>query len=315
MGSSMSVIENLSSPTTGIAIRCGSIDRRTGSSHDVELAFETQGNPANPALLMVMGLGAQMYLWPDELVELFVGSGFFVIRFDNRDIGLSSKTAGDTPTLPDLFKVRLRKRPDAVPYLLSDMADDAVAVLDHLKIERAHIIGASMGGMIVQSMAIAYPHRVLSMTSVMSNTGNPKVGQAKPAYAWKLAKLSKGTRGDAVTRSVETARLTAGAHFDEGRARATFTRLVERSFHPHGTRWQVAAITASPDRTEALRRVSVPSLVIHGSLDQLIPLSGGTATAAAIANAKLVVFDDMGHDLPSGRWDDIVASVADFITL
>jgi pimeloyl-ACP methyl ester carboxylesterase len=290
------------------------IDRRNSTTSSIELFVETNGDPTNPALLLVMGLSAQMYLWPDGLVDQLVDAGFFVIRFDNRDVGLSTKTTGRAPEIKDIAQLqfsrgRLGFKP---PYLLADMAEDAFAVLDHLGIERAHIVGASMGGMIVQSMAIAAPHRVLSLTSIMSNTGDRRHGVASPRFLLQLGRLS-GTatdRAQAIDNAIEVAKLTAGSYFDPIESRTTFTRLVSRSFHPEGGRFQIAAIGCSPDRTPGLRALRVPALVVHGSLDRLVPISGGRATAAALHGSRYVVFDDMGHDLPPHRWPELVSAIA-----
>ncbi len=277
-----------------------------------EFEYETFGDVSQPPLLLVMGLGAQMVLWPDGLIEQLVEAGFFVIRFDNRDCGKSTITPGDPPSATEFIKVRVTGKAPQSKYLLSDMSDDAFSVLDHLGIDRAHIVGASMGGMIVQSMAIAYPQRVLTMTSIMSTTGNPRVGQASLSFGFKMLPLLKPVPKDrAVETSVSMARSLSGAKFDEAEARARAVLSLERGFHPAGRSFQTAAIMASGDRTEALRHVKVPSLVIHGRMDRLVPISGGAATAAAIPGCRYVVFDDMGHDLPKHRWPQVTAEIAD----
>jgi pimeloyl-ACP methyl ester carboxylesterase len=305
---------------TTTAIRRHVVDRRDGSVRDYEFCVETTGNPNDIPVLLVMGLGAQMYLWPDEFVATLAGEGFFVIRFDNRDVGLSTKTLGDPPEVAELLRAQVGLLRPKVAYLLGDMADDAFAVLDHLGINQAHIAGASMGGMIAQSMAIAAPDRVLSLTSIMSTTGNRRVGRAKPAFLLRMMKLigdrergSSGGQDAAISVGVEITRLTAGAHFDRQRTLELQTRLVQRSYHPAGARFQTAAIAASPDRTDALRQLDVPALVVHGAMDRLVPISGGRATASALRGSRYLVFDDMGHDLPPGRGLELVAAIRDVI--
>jgi pimeloyl-ACP methyl ester carboxylesterase len=293
----------------GVVVRRNWTDRRDGTRRDIQLAYETRGDRSAVPLLMVMGLGAQMYLWPDELVEQFVAAGFFVIRFDNRDAGLSSVTSGTPPSRASLVTLQLGIGATEVPYLLSDMADDAVAVLDHLGIASAVVMGASMGGMIAQTMAVHSPRRVRALVSVMSTTGNRKVGRADPRFLLKMLKHIGRPRSEALDAAVAVGRLTAGSRFEEGHYRALYTRLLERSFRPEAVSWQMAAISASHDRTTELKSIRVPTLVIHGSLDQLIPISGGRATAAAIAGSRYLVFDDMGHDLPRTRWEEMVLAV------
>jgi pimeloyl-ACP methyl ester carboxylesterase len=305
---------------TTTAIRRNVVDRRDGSLRDYEFCVETAGDPRHTPLLLVMGLGAQMYLWPDEFVAALAATGLYVIRFDNRDVGLSTKTQGSVPEVAELLRAQVGFLRPKVAYLLSDMADDALAVLDHLGIDQAHVAGASMGGMIAQSMAIAAPDRVRSLTSIMSTTGNRRVGRPKPAFLLQLMKLigdreRSGPDGEAAAISVgvEVTRLTAGAHFDRQRAVDVQTRLVRRSTHPAGARFQTAAIAASPDRTQALRGLDVPALVVHGAMDRLVPISGGRATAAALRGSRYVVFDDMGHDLPPARGPELVSALLDVI--
>ncbi len=277
-----------------------------------EFAYESFGDPLHEPLLLVMGLGAQMILWPEAFVEQLVHAGFFVVRFDNRDCGESTQTQGEPPSALDVLKVRFTKKPPASKYLLSDMADDAFCVLDHLSIERAHIVGASMGGMIAQTMAIRHPERVVTLTSIMSTTGNLRVGQASLAFGAKiLPLLRERDRSEAVATSIKVSRLLSGTHFDEREARQRAEHSVARGYWPAGRSFQTAAIMASGDRTDALRQLTVPSLVVHGRMDPLVPISGGAATAAAITGCRYVVFDDMGHDLPKHRWPQLVAEIAD----
>ena len=277
----------------------------------LELEYDTFGDPSNPPLLLVMGLGAQMLSWDEGFCRLLVDRGFFVIRFDNRDIGLSTKTDGTPPALEDVMMTRLTGGHPDVPYLLADMAADGWGLLDSLGIDRAHIVGASMGGMIVQSMAIAQPARALSLTSIMSNTGDLTVGQAEPAFLGELMAVQPTSPETAVESGIALQRLISGPLFDEAQARDHTQRSFDRSFHPAGVLFQTAAIFSSPDRTAALRTLTIPTLVLHGRVDQLVPLSGGVATAAAIAGSRLVVLDQMAHDLPEALWPEAVDAIAE----
>lgn len=292
----------------------GTIGRATRTQAPFEgyqFEYETFGDPSQPALLLVMGLGAQMIYWPLGLVEQFVEAGFFVVRFDNRDCGKSTVTFGEPPKPSDFVKFRFTGNIES-QYLLTDMADDAFAVLDHLEIERAHVAGASMGGMIVQTMAMTRPERVLTLTSIMSTTGHTKVGQASLSFGMKMLPLVKPVpKEQSVDVNVKVGRMLAGDHFDEAESRERAALAVKRGFHPKGRAFQTAAIMASGDRTQGLQNLKVPSLVIHGRKDRLIPISGGAATASAIPGCRYVVFDDMGHDLPRHRWPQVVAEVAD----
>ena len=277
----------------------------------MELEYETFGDSSNPPLLLVMGLGAQMISWDEGLCAALVERGFFVIRFDNRDAGLSSKTPGMPPAVEAVLMTRLTGGQPDVPYRLDDMAADAFAVLDVLGIERAHIVGASMGGMIVQTMAIAHPERVLSLTSIMSNTGDLTVGQADPSFLAEMMAVQTLDPAKAQAAGEAGGKLIAGPLYDEARGREQVARSIARSWNPAGTAFQMAAIFSSPDRTAALRTLSVPTLVVHGRVDRLVPLSGGEATAAAIPGARLLVLDEMAHDLPQPLWPQVVDAIAE----
>jgi pimeloyl-ACP methyl ester carboxylesterase len=279
---------------------------------EIELAYETFGDPADPPVLMIMGLGAQMIYWPDGLCEAIAGRGCFVIRFDNRDAGHSTKLdrLGQAPLGP------LMRGEDAeVPYLLADMAADTVGLLDFLAIDSAHVVGASLGGMIAQRVAVDFPHRVLSLASIMSTTGDRSVGEATEA-ATQLLLTRPSTERQAYIDGVVAARKVLGSADglrDDDFSRDVAARAFDRGVFPDGTARQLAAIIASPDRGPELRAIQAPTVVIHGAIDPLIGLSGGKATAAAIPGAELVVIDDMGHDLPAGVWERIVdALVANF---
>jgi len=280
------------------------------SNGDTTLFYDTMGSPDNPTILLIMGLGAQMVAFREEFCQLLVDAGFHIVRFDNRDVGLSSKTSGTPPALQELLGAQGQDPSDfSVPYVLSDMSDDAIAVLDAVGVEKAHLVGVSMGGMIAQTMVIEHPERISSLTSIMSTTGNPEVGAAKPELMMQMPLSIPTSKEEAIANSVETFRLISGPHFDpEDHANET-AMTYDRNWNPNAQGFQIAAIFASGDRTEALRTVDVPILVIHGRLDPLVQISGGEATASAAPNSKLVVFDDMGHDLPEALWADITDEI------
>ena len=280
------------------------------SNGDTTLFYDTMGSPDNPTILLIMGLGAQMVAFREEFCQLLVDAGFHIVRFDNRDVGLSSKTSGTPPALQELLGAQGQDPSDfSVPYVLSDMSDDAIAVLDAVGVEKAHLVGVSMGGMIAQTMVIEHPERISSLTSIMSTTGNPEVGAAKPELMMQMPLSVPTSKEEAIANSVETFRLISGPHFDpEDHANET-AMTYDRNWNPNAQGFQIAAIFASGDRTEALRTIDVPTLVIHGRLDPLVQISGGEATASAAPNSKLVVFDDMGHDLPEALWADITDEI------
>jgi pimeloyl-ACP methyl ester carboxylesterase len=273
----------------------------------VELCFETFGDPEAPAMLLTMGLATQMLGWHEDFCAELADRGFHVIRFDNRDCGRSQRMNGAVPSTLQL----LRRDKRAAGYTLDDMAGDGVGLLDHLGIEAAHVIGASMGGMIAQTMAARYQDRVLSLTSMMSNTGARWSGQPslrlyhvllKPpprdreAYkdhaVWVFSKI--GSPG--FDRDDEDLRRIAGMSYDRG-------------INPAGTSRQLAAIIASGDRTSLLRRITAPTLVIHGTKDKLVPTSGGRATARAIPDARLLLIEGMAHDIPRDAWPRMLDAI------
>jgi pimeloyl-ACP methyl ester carboxylesterase len=266
----------------------------------IEIVYETIGDPGDPALLLVMGLGMQLIHWDRELCERFAERGFRVIRFDNRDSGLSTQI--DAP-VPNILRA-MAGFPIRAPYLLSDMADDAFGLLDHLGIERAHVAGVSLGGMIAQTMAIRRPERVLSLGSMMSTTGDRRVGTPK-LRVWSILMRSAPERREAyIDYFVGVFRRIGSPAYplDEARVRELAGASFDRSHSPAGTARQLAAILASGSRTRALRQLDVPTVVIHGKADPLIPFRAGVATARAIPGAELLAFPGMGHDLPRELW-------------
>jgi pimeloyl-ACP methyl ester carboxylesterase len=277
--------------------------------NELELEYESFGDPARPPLLLVMGLSYQMIEWDDALCALIADRGFWVTRFDNRDIGLSSKLDELGP--PDLLAVMSGTA--APPYTLEDMAEDSVALLDALGIVAAHIVGVSMGGMIAQLIATGHPERVLSLTSIMSTVGGPNVVQPQPALSAALVAPPGRTRDERVEHSVDNRRLLFGAvmAFDEDRARFKAERAVDRCFSPDGAARQLAAVIAAPDRTAALGLLTIPTLVIHGDEDPLVPPGNGRQTAAAIPGARLILIPGMGHALPEQVWPQVVDAIVD----
>jgi pimeloyl-ACP methyl ester carboxylesterase len=277
--------------------------------NDIEICYESFGPDDAPPLLLVMGLGAQMNLWSPGLVSELLDRGFRVIRFDNRDVGLSTKTSGEPPDVMAIYAQFLSGQPIEAPYTLSTLAADAVGLLDALGIPAAHIVGASMGGMIVQTIAIEHPDRVLSLTSIMSTTGHTEDGQPDAESMMALLTPAPTDRDGAIRQNVETSRVISGELFDEALSRSIATESFDRCFNPAGTAFHLVAIAASGDRTEGLRSLDVPTLVIHGRQDSLVTLSGGEATAAAVPGAELLVFGRMGHDMPSLYWPQMADAI------
>ncbi|MGI9052807.1 MAG: alpha/beta fold hydrolase [Ilumatobacteraceae bacterium] len=271
------------------------------------IEYEVHGDSNAPPLLLVMGLGGQLVGWPLELIERLAGRGFRVIRFDNRDVGLSTKIDAPAPTPRQLTAALVARRYAHSTYLLRDMADDAAGLLDALGIEQAHVVGASMGGMISQTLAIHHPARVASLVAIMSNTGDRRRGRVSRSLLRKLPRLAK--RASSVDDAVEMFRLISGPHFDAGASRSMIEEARRRSDDVAGTARQAMAIAASPDRTWELRRVQAPTLVVHGLADPLVLPSGGVATAKAIGDSRLLMFPDMGHDLPRLRWDEVFDAI------
>ena len=282
-------------------------------TNGIEIEYETFGDPSADPLLLIMGLGAQMILWEEEFCRLLAGHGHYVIRFDNRDVGLSTRLeeAGVPRIRVMMEQVERGERPEA-PYRLSGMGRDAVGLLDGLGIGAAHVVGASMGGMIGQTVAIEHPERVRTLTSIMSSTGHPGLPRAKPeAMAVLLTPPPRDREGN-IERAVEAARIigSPGFPFDEERIRARAARTYDRAFYPKGLARQLAAILASGSRRKALEALRTPTLVIHGDMDPLVPVEGGLDTAEAVPGAELLIIEGMGHDLPPEVWPRIADTIA-----
>jgi pimeloyl-ACP methyl ester carboxylesterase len=275
----------------------------------ISLCYERFGSESDPPMLLIMGLGTQMIGWPDEFCAQLAERGFQVIRFDNRDIGRSTKVQGPPPTPRQL----LTRKIDPVLYRLSDMAGDAANLLRELNLAPAHVVGASMGGMIAQTLAAQKPESTRSLVSIMSNTGNRWKGQpAFGIYRYLLRRAPEDREGYiAYTTKVFEAIGSRGLPFDKQRVRDMVARSYDRGHDPAGPSRQLAAIVASGDRTAELRTIRVPTLVIHGSKDKMVARSGGLATATAIPGALLMIVEGMGHDLPEAAWPQLVPAIAD----
>ena len=278
-------------------------------SNGVELEYDTFGDPTGSPLLLVMGLAYQMIEWDERVCRLLADRGFWVIRFDNRDVGLSTRM--DELGLPDLLAA-LAGSPVAL-YTLDDMAEDSVGLLDALGVPAAHVVGASMGGMIAQLIAINHPERVLSLTSIMSTVGGPAVVQPDTEVQLALLTPPGPTRQERIEHSVSLRRLINGKDlpFDEDDARRRATRAHDRSFHPDGAMRQAIAIAAAPDRAPALRLLQMPTLVIHGEDDPLVPAGNGRQTAAALPGARLLMLPGMGHNLPERVWPEVLDALVE----
>ncbi len=275
---------------------------------DTKIAYQTLGDSSNETVIFISGLGSQLVYWTDELCQRFLDRDFHIIRFDNRDVGLTSKTPG---TPPDVASAMASDEIDA-PYTLSDMAADTVAVLDAVGVDAAHVVGVSLGGMIAQTVAIEHPQRVRTLTSIMSapsrSTAVAEERESDPAVEASLT-VDLSDPETYVDLQVEGYRVTSGPHFDAVYQRDIIQRSFDRCYHPDGWSYQMMAAVASGDRVPALGNLTMPTLVIHGGLDPLIPPVGGEATAAAIPNAELIIFDDMGHNLPRPRWNAIADAI------
>ena len=273
------------------------------------LCYQTFGDPGDPPLILVMGLGGPMTWWDERLCRLLAAKGFFVVRFDNRDTGRSTKLS-DAVARGQLVRGFLG-RPMSAPYSLADLATDAFGLMDHLGLNSGHVAGLSMGGMIAQTMAIGSPGRVRSLTSMMSTTGRRRVGWQHPSLAPTLLAPRAAGRTAYVDASAKLWRQIGSPGFpaDPERVRARAEETYDRGFDAAGVIRQMAAIVSQPDRTEDLRRLSLPAVVIHGKADKMVHVSGGIATHAALRNSELMLIDGLGHDLPPVLFDTFAAAV------
>ena len=286
---------------------------RAALSGGIELEFETLGSPDDPTLLLIGGFTSQLISWDDGFCQQLASGGRYVIRFDNRDAGLSTTLDGVEVDAGAVMSAALADQPlPPVPYTLSDMAADAVGLLDHLGVERAHVLGASMGGMIAQTVAIEHGSRVVSLISVMSTTGEPGYGTPSPEALAVLLTPPPTDRAAFIASAAATAVWSSRRWFDVARMEDLYGRSFDRRFYPEGAPRQLAAIYASGPRADTLPTVTAPTLVIHGLDDTLITPSGGQRTAELIPGAGLLMVADMGHDLPPALWPFVVPAILGF---
>lgn len=283
------------------------------TANGIRIAYDTFGESSLPALLLIAGNGAQMLFWDAAFCERLARTGLFVIRFDNRDAGLSTKfEEAGIPDFMATIKAAMEGKTVESAYSLEDMADDSVGLLAALGIEKAHICGASMGGMIAQVVASRHPEQVLSLTSIMSSTGNPGLPQGKPEAIAAVVAPPPEEREAYIEHNVHTWRRiwSPGFPFEEERARAFLEKSYDRSYYPQGMARQNAALMASGDRRPSLASIKAPTLVIHGADDPLMPVEAGKETARIIPGARLLIIPGMGHDMPKGAWAEIVRAIA-----
>ncbi|MFT4189360.1 MAG: alpha/beta hydrolase [Aeromicrobium sp.] len=287
---------------------------------DIMLCHQTFGDPSDPAVLLVMGLGGPMGWWDTEFCARLAERGFFVIRYDNRDTGRSTKLRQHTPGRGDVIRAFLGLPPLRIgpvdlaaraPYGIGDLAEDALGLLTALDLDAAHVVGVSMGGMIAQTMAIEAPERVLSLTSIMSTTGRRTVGWQHPRVIPTMLKRTGPTREDYVERAMRSAEVIGSPAFprDEEASRLRAETTYDRGWSASGVLRHMMAVLTQPDRTEALGSLDVPTTVVHGTADPLVNVSGGKATAEAVPGAELRLIEGMGHDLPPGVWDQLVDAI------
>lgn len=287
----------------------------TANVNGIDIYFETFGHSGDPTLLLVSGLGAQCVVYDEALCQQFVDQGFHVVRYDNRDVGLSTYFDDHSVDAVALFMARLAGEPVVAPYTLSDMANDGLGVLDELGVDQAHVLGTSMGGMIAQTMAIESPDRVASLASVFSTTGEPDVGTPHDTVIgalveWVGRDAPPVTRDEKIDASLAISRvISTPATWDEVVARERHSVLVDRAYHPEGTPRQFAAILASGSRADSLGSLTMPTTVIHGDLDPLVDISGGRRTHELIPDSTFHVLEGMAHDLPTPYWGRIVDAV------
>jgi len=295
------------------AIPIASEGERFVRANGIDICYEIFGDEDADPMLLIMGLGAQMVLWDDLFCAELAARGFRVIRFDNRDIGRSSKFSGGKRITPlELLKLRFFNIPVAAPYRLPDMAKDAVALMDALSIPSAHLVGASMGGMIAQEVAISFPQRLRSLTSIMSTTGNPKIPPPTREAAMLLMRPTPSTKEEFFARFTQTWKFLRVGKFplDEARDLIRAERIFERGLHYDGSARQLRAILASGSRKQRLQAVTAPTLVIHGTVDPLVHPFGGKDTAASIPGARLMMVEGMGHALPIEMWPEVIDAIA-----
>ena len=286
------------------------------SANNINIEYESFGDSANPTILLVMGLGMQLIAWPEQFCSELASRGYHVIRYDNRDTGFSTKFDNEkSPSVISLMFCSMLRLPVRVPYTLRDMADDAVGLLDAIGVDAAHIVGASMGGMIAQNIAASHPHRVRSLTSIMSTSGHRSLPGADPLVARHLfrSRPTSNDREAVIAHNIRTIELIGSPAYpvDEETRREMASISFDRCFFPSGFTRHVGAIVHDGDRRDRLRKIAAPTLVIHGREDPLVPLAGGRDTAKHIPGAQLEIIDGMGHNLPVELWPRIINRIAD----
>jgi pimeloyl-ACP methyl ester carboxylesterase len=288
------------------------------NANNIEIVYDTFGDPSSPPILLIMGLGSQMILWDEIFCKEIASNGYWVIPYDNRDVGLSTKfDEAEIPDPMDLFQKIMQGEELSVPYTLIDMAKDAVGLLDALELQTAHLVGVSMGGMIAQTIAISFPERVRTLTSIMSSTNDPELPQPKPEAMAILMTAPPADRMENIENSIQTWKLLNGPvnPLDEQLIRERSARAFDRCYYPQGTARQLAAILASGSRKEALKQLNIPTLVIHGDIDPLVPVEGGKDTAAAIPNSRLLIIKGMGHNIPPQVAPQIIEAIVHHISV
>jgi pimeloyl-ACP methyl ester carboxylesterase len=283
------------------------------TSSGIVIEYDTFGDPADPAILLIMGFGTQLLGWDAELCRLLAAQGRYVIRYDNRDCGLSTKHHDTPVNLMDLISAVTSGDVDRAlamaPYSLRDMASDGIALLQELGIDRAHVVGSSMGGMIAQKMAIQFPDWVLSLTSMMSSTGEPEYGQSTPEAQQVLFSPRPADRDGYIAAAERELVWASRRYGDPAALRALAAASYDRSYYPAGVPRQLAAMILDGSRADALRTIDVPTLVIHGVDDTLIDPSGGRRTAELVPGARLMLVEDMGHDRPRALWPRLINAI------
>lgn len=282
---------------------------KLAKANGIEINYDTFGAPSDPPMLLIAGLGMQMISWDERFCQMLAAQGYWVIRFDNRDVGLT--THMDQAGVPDIARLFSGEAID-VPYKLIDLAEDAVGLLDALDIGQAHVVGISLGGMIAQTIAIHYPERVHTLTSLMSTTGNPQLPQPKSEAMGILFTPAPFEREPYLTYQVKVWHTLSGPRFalDEGRVRQQAGKAFDRGLNPAGFARQLAAVMASGSRKDALKELQVPTLVVHGDADPLIPVEGGYDTAESIPGARLEIVEGVGHELPPEIWSWLATQIA-----
>jgi pimeloyl-ACP methyl ester carboxylesterase len=285
-------------------------------ANGIEIEYETAGNKSDPALLLVMGLGAQMTIWPDALFQGLAKQGFYVIRFDNRDIGLSTKfAAAGVPNIMEAVQKVMSGQKAEAPYYLADMAADAIGLLDALGIDKAHMVGASMGGMIVQIVAAQYASRTRSMVSIYSTSGRPGLPVGKPEALAMLSAQPEGPAREQLVQHGMKLRKTIGSPgypTPDAELRAFVEKNVDRAWYPEGSARQYLSVIASGDRVELLKTIKVPTLVLHGEDDPLLPVECGRDVARLVPGARIETFPGWAHDFPAGMIPTVIDRVAGF---